>query len=393
MSSPFSRSLRALDAERAFGWRAAAIATILLAAWAGWFVLARVPLYETSSAARIEAAAAAHPVDVRVPGRAVRVNLPVGARVQAGDVLVELEGDAERLALQEARARLAALGPEIAATAAEIEAEERAIADERRAALVARDQQRAMLREAEAARDVAVEDARRLARLRADGLIAQAEDDRARADAEQRRASADAAAAALARVDHDERTKESDRRVRVQRLRGARSRLEGEAATAAAAVKRLDYEVERRVIRAPVAGRIAEAAELRLGAVVEEGDRLAAIVPGGPLRVVAYFSPADALGRVQAGQPARVRLQGFPWTEYGSLLARVSAVSTEVRDGTVRVELAVDRLPATLPLSHALPGRVEIEVERVRPAALVFRTLGGWLTRPVAAAPPAANTH
>jgi membrane fusion protein (multidrug efflux system) len=393
MSSPFSRSLRALEADGAFGWRAAASAAILLAAWAAWFLLARVPLYETSSVARIEAAAAAHPVDVRVPGRAVRVNLTVGARVHGGDVLVELEGDAERLALHEARARLAALGPEIAATAAEMEAEERAIADERRAALVARDEQRAMLREAQAARDVAVEDARRLARLRADGLIAQAEDDRARADAEQRRASADAAAAALARVEHDERTNESDRRVRVQRLRGTRSRLEGEAATAAAAVKRLEYEVERRVIRAPVDGRIAEAADVRPGAVVEEGDRLAAIVPDGPLRVVAQFAPADAIGRVRAGQPGRVRLQGFPWTEYGSLLARVSAVSSEVRDGTVRVELAVDRLPAALPLSHALPGSVEVEVERVRPAALVFRTLGGWLTRPVAAAPAAVPTR
>ena len=91
---------------------------------------------------------------------------------------------------------------------------------------------------------------------------------------------------------------------------------------------------------------------------------------------------------MQAGQPARVRLHGFPWTEYGSLLARVSAVSSEVRDGVVRVELAVDRLPASLPMTHALPGSVEIEVERVRPAALVFRTLGGWLTRPVEAAPP-----
>jgi multidrug resistance efflux pump len=389
MSSPFSRSLRALEAETSFAWRAAGVAAVLLGAWAAWFLLAQVPLYETSSAARIEAAAAAHPVDVRVPGRAVRVNLAVGVRVRPGDVLVELEGDAEWLALQEARARLAALGPEIAATGAESDAEERAIADERRAAVVAREEQRALLREAQTARDVALEDARRLARLHAEGIIAQAEHDRARAEADRRRASAEAAAAALSRVEHDERTKESDRRVRIQRLRGTRSRLEGEAATAAAAVKRLEYEVERRLIRAPIDGRIAEAADLRVGAVVEEGDRIAAIVPEGPLRIVAHFSPAAAIGRVREGQPGRVRLHGFPWTEYGSLLARVSAVSSEVRDGAVRVELAVDRPPAALPMTHALPGSVEIEVERVRPAALVFRTLGGWLTRPVEAAPPA----
>lgn len=373
------------------GWRTALVAAILLAVWAAWFLLARVPLYETSSIARVEAAAAAHPVDVRVPGRAVRVNLIVGSAVRAGDVLVELEGDAERLALDESRARLTALAREIDAIGAEIAAEERAIADERRAALVAREEQRAIVREAQAARDVAVEDARRLARLRAGGLIAAADDDRARAEAERRRATADAAAAALVRAEHDERTRESDRRVRIERLRGARSRLEGESATAAAAVKRLEYEVERRVIRAPVDGRIAESADLRVGAVVEEGDRLAAIVPQGPMRVVAHFAPAAALGRVHPGQPGRVRLHGFPWTEYGSLLATVSSVADEVRDGVVRVELAVQSLPAALPISHALPGSVEIEVERVRPASLVFRTLGGWLTRPIAAAPAAAG--
>jgi membrane fusion protein (multidrug efflux system) len=107
------------------------------------------------------------------------------------------------------------------------------------------------------------------------------------------------------------------------------------------------------------------------------------------LRVVAQFTPAAAIGRVRAGQTGRVRLLGFPWTEYGSLRASVSRVANEVRDGLVRVELAVDALPASLPLSHALPGNVEVEVERVRPSSLVFRTLGGWLTRPV---DPASTT-
>jgi hypothetical protein len=51
----------------------------------------------------------------------------------------------------------------------------------------------------------------------------------------------------------------------------------------------------------------------------------------------------------------------------------------------------VDTLPASLPLTHALPGNVEIEVERVRPSSLVLRTLGGWLTRPVPATASAGS--
>jgi membrane fusion protein (multidrug efflux system) len=393
MSSPFSRTLRAVESDRFRSWPAIVLVAGFLGAWTAWFVLARVPLYETTAVARIEAADAVHPVDARIGGRAVRVHLVMGTPVRAGDVLVELEADVERLALQEARARVDALAPEIAAVRREIAAEERAIADEQRATLVARDEQRAILREAQAARSHAEEEAARIARLLKQGLVPELEDVRVRAEVEQRRAVAEAAAAALARVEQDQRTRESDRLVRVQRARGTLSRLEGDATTAAATIKRLEYEVERRILRAPIEGRIAEAAELRIGAVVHEGDRLAAIVPTGALRVVAQFPPASAIGRVRRGQHGRVRLSGFPWAEYGSLHASVSGVADEVRNGLVRVEMTVDSLPVSLParaMTHALPGTVEIEVERVHPASLVLRTLGEWLTWPVETAPSRA---
>lgn len=384
MSSPFSRSLRALESER-HGWRAAAVAATLLLGWGAWFGLAQLPLYETSTSARVEATAATHPVDARMAGRAVRVHLSVGAPVRTGDVLLELEADAERLSLQEARARLNALGPEIVAVTAEANAEQRALTDEGEAARVASDEQQALVREAHAALQLADEEAKRVARLHAKGIVSDVEDVRARAEVTRLRAAADAAETARVRIDRDLRTRESDRRVRIQRLRGTQLRLEGEAATASATVKRLEHEVERRVIRAPIDGRIGEAAEdLRVGAVVREGQRIAAIVPAGPLQVVAHFAPASALGRVRPGQRGRVRLHGFPWAEYGSLRASVSSVADEIRDGLVRVELTIDGVPATLPSSHALPGTAEIEVERIRPFALVLRTLGGWMTQPVA---------
>ena len=383
MSSPFSRTLRALEAEGRRAWLPAVIAGCLLIGWVTWFLVARIVLYETSAAARLEVAAAVHPVDARVDGRTARVNLSVGERVRAGDVLVELDADAERLAVAEARTRLDALTPEMEAVRREIAAEARAIAEEQRAATVAREEQRALVREAEAGLDLSVEEAGRLSQLRAKGVVSEVDDARARADVRRRRAAADAAVATLARIEQDQKTRESDRLVRIQRLRGTLSRLEGELRTGTANVSRLEYEVERRIVRAPVDGRIAEAAELRVGAVVEEGDRLAAIVPEGGLRIVAQFSPAAAIGRVRAGQPGRVRLTGFPWAEYGSVGVVVTRVADEVRDGLVRVELSVTELPRSLPLTHALPGSVEVEVERVRPATLVLRTLGGYLTRPV----------
>jgi membrane fusion protein (multidrug efflux system) len=113
-----------------------------------------------------------------------------------------------------------------------------------------------------------------------------------------------------------------------------------------------------------------------VGAVIREGDRVASIIPDGQVHAVAEFLPL-AMGRVRAGQPARLRLDGYPWTQYGHVPATVRSVASEPRDGRIRVELDLHRSPS-LPIAvqHGLPGAVEIEVERVAPVDLLLRTLG-----------------
>ena len=229
------------------------------------------------------------------------------------------------------------------------------------------------------------EEAEVFTRLQARGLPAQIDVLRAKAEAQKRRAAADTLRLAVSRLDSDHRTQESDRKARLEGLRRDVTRLAGDMATAAATVERLAHEIERRRIRAPMAGRLGEVAELHIGSVVREGDRLAAVVPRGDLQVVADFLPPSALGRIRPGQPARLRLEGFPWTQYGSLAATVSRVASEVRNGRIRVELSVDPDRASpIPLQHGLPGTVEVQVERVAPATLVLRAAGKLLARPVA---------
>jgi hypothetical protein len=97
----------------------------------------------------------------------------------------------------------------------------------------------------------------------------------------------------------------------------------------------------------------------------------------GALRAVASYLAADALGRVSPGQRARVRLDGFPWTEFGTIAAVVSSVSTEPQSSRVRVELALRPDPRSrIPLQSGLPGSVQVEVERSSPANLVLRAAG-----------------
>ncbi len=158
-----------------------------------------------------------------------------------------------------------------------------------------------------------------------------------------------------------------------------------------AAIARLEQEVERRRIRAPIDGRLGEVATLRIGAVVREGDRVASVVPPGGLRAIADFPPV-ALGRLAAGQSARLRLKGFPWGEYGSLPATVTNVAGELRDGQVRVELTLHpERPTLIPLQHGLPGAAEVAIERVTPAALALRLAGRLLGTALPPSPAAGR--
>jgi multidrug resistance efflux pump len=96
MPTAFSQSLRSLATERfsrtLLSWLPA---VVLLGGWGAWFVLARVPVYEVTQTARLEVDRAAHPVAAPVAGRVVATSLVVNREVQAGDVLVALDADAQ----------------------------------------------------------------------------------------------------------------------------------------------------------------------------------------------------------------------------------------------------------------------------------------------------------
>jgi multidrug resistance efflux pump len=146
--------------------------------------------------------------------------------------------------------------------------------------------------------------------------------------------------------------------------------------TATATSRRLAHDIEERVLRAPADGRIGEAVDLRPGAVINAGDRLGVIIPPGELRLVAYFHQS-ALGRIHPGQPARLRLEGFPWTQYGSITAKVVTVASESRDGRIRADLELQSEAASpIPFQHGLPGMVEVEVDRLAPGTVLLRAIG-----------------
>lgn len=376
LSASFPRTVGALQAD---GMNPTVLAvilvTLLLAFWCAWLVLGRVSVYQISATARLEVEHV-HPVAATVAGRIVASHLSLGREVRSGDVLFEIEADREWLEATEERTRLAGLSSQLAAIETEITAKEQAmvLADGAARAELSEASQR--LAVAEAAARQAEDNLGRLRQLVEHGVVAQADLVRAEVEAEGRRAEVAAARLGIERLGTQQVVAERERRGYLGALVRERVTLEGERAVAVAAVTRYEREAERRRIRATVDGRLGEIVTLQVGAVVREGERLASIVPQGRLKAIAEFL-SPALGRVRAGQPARLRFDGFPWTHYGYLPATVHSVASETRGGRVRVELALHRSPSSsIPLEHGLPGTVEVEVERVAPMALLIRTLG-----------------
>ncbi|MDF0676348.1 MAG: HlyD family efflux transporter periplasmic adaptor subunit [Nitrospira sp.] len=384
MPIPFSRTTRSLTHDTSrfalFAW---GLFAVLLGAWLSWFTLVKVTLYEVSQTARVEVEQAAHPVAVRIAGTILSTSMRLGKQVEAGEKLIELDAHTERLRLEEEEARITAIPPQLAALTRQIADEERAAVQSRGASASGLEQAQARYREALSTASFAKDQARRMAQLLSGSIISEVDFLRTKTEAEKAQAVADALLHEIHRLTSDASSKAHEKHAVVEALKREVASLEGQRDLSTATVARLKQDIEKHVIRAPVPGVLGEVAPLNVGAFVETGAVVGSVVPLGDLKIVAEFSPARVLGRMHPGQPARVRLDGYPWAQYGSIVAKVARVASEIRAGRVRVELIPDSQSGfPLLLQHGLPGTVEVEIEHTTPVTLALRAVGQMLTRP-----------
>ncbi|WP_158501530.1 HlyD family secretion protein [Vitiosangium sp. GDMCC 1.1324] len=353
----------------------------LIAVWAVWFFRAHVTVYERSVQAQLEVHREVYSIDAPVAGRVVSTQVELHRPVRTGEVLVELDRENETRRLAEAEAALQGLGPQLEAARAELEGEQRGLVEQKGQGVAGVEEARARLVDAEAASRRAQEDAASTEQLWKRGVVSEMEWSRFRTERDRSQAAAEAARAALSRVRSEGTVQSTERRTRIAALQGEIAKLEANQSVSRANVESLRADVESRLVRAPADGVLGETSSVRVGAQVKPGDPIATVVAGGPVRIVAQFSP-EALGRIREGYRARMRLEGFSWTEFGMLEGTVTAVASEARDGLVRVELSVDSLPPGIPLEHGLPGVVDVAVEQSTPSWLVLRAVGRALNGP-----------
>jgi multidrug resistance efflux pump len=349
-------------------------ALALLVGWSAWMRYARVCVYATTGRARLEVSRMVHRVAAQEQGRIAGLRLELGHAVGAGDVLLELDSVVEERRLDEALTHAEALSHKAVALRAEVAAQEEVRAwqlrvDARTIARAELDLQQAAHTAEHHSSLARIEE--RLQDEQLASLIDRLNAESQEVDGKLKRSAAEVDIERLtATQGYDERRA----RATIVELTRQLADLEAQSNEADAAIATARAQLERRVVRAPAAGTLGTVAPLQLGDVVKVGDALAVVIPSEDVHVVAEFDPADAVGRISRGQPARVRLNGFAWTQFGTLDARVTEVASEPRDRTIRVELGVDpsRMHA-MPIRHGMPGTVEIEVEQVAPWELLLR--------------------
>jgi hemolysin D len=89
---------------------------------------------------------------------------------------------------------------------------------------------------------------------------------------------------------------------------------------------------DRTQLRAPISGSVQQMSVTTVGQVVAGGQSLLTVVPlDGPIEVEAMITNKD-IGFVEAGQPAVVKVEAFPFTRYGTIEATVAKVSRDAVD-------------------------------------------------------------
>lgn len=96
--------------------------------------------------------------------------------------------------------------------------------------------------------------------------------------------------------------------------------------------QRCAEELAHYTLRAPASGVLLGFAGLSAGGYVSAGQVLGAVSPEDALRVETYVAPKD-VGLIRVGQAARLQVDAFPYTQWGTLDGVVESVSGDMLTG------------------------------------------------------------
>jgi HlyD family secretion protein len=99
--------------------------------------------------------------------------------------------------------------------------------------------------------------------------------------------------------------------------------------TAAEELKKVELRRQLIVLKSPAEAVVLDVAGRTVGSVVREAETLFVLVPTGvPLQAEVNVEGRD-IGQVKVGQPARIKLEAFPFQKYGTAQGAVRVISND----------------------------------------------------------------
>ena len=272
----------------------------------------------------------------KASGYVTAVEVENNGQVEAGQVVARVDDVDYRLAVTAAGDKLATQKAAVERIARQVEAAEAQVAQAEPQIAAAR---------ADVVRTAA--DFERQTRLSQADFASKARLEQSLADRDRANANVKGAEAALATA-----------RANVAVLRAQREEAERVAAELATAGARAERDLSFTVIRAPVAGVVGNRA-VEVGAYVQPGTRLAALVPLATVRVDANYKETQ-LGRIRIGQHVELEVDAFPGRSFTGTVESIAPASGSQfsllppENATGNFTKIVQRVPVRIKVDPAL---------------------------------------
>ncbi len=374
MAIPFENTLAASgNGSLRAGWWLSAVGTVIILAWGSVALYVELPV--TVSSADGRAVSATQALDISSLSDAPISALPfqLGDAIEPGDVLITFDSEPLQLELSRSQQRLAALRQEIESIDLETASIANSLAGELESYDMALEALAARTEETEAELNYATEAEALYREFRAQRQIDALQYARAETEVAQIRLQLQAQEAQASELLANKRLAISRNETTRAQLMRHRAGLAGEIAELQPEQRKIELRIEELTVRAPFAGRIGAMARVAVGQSLQPGDWLMTLVPNREFEFQATFAARTAAGRLRMEQPARIRFYALPWTEFGTLDARVLRVGTEERNGTVRVDFRVDTdAPLAAQLNHGLKGEAVVQIDEATLAQRMF---------------------
>lgn len=385
MSSPFKNTLRIIERDSPISiiWKVLFIGFIFVI-WIFWASFSKITIYERSQSARLENVTTIHHITVQASGQVIENSLQIGKSVNEGELLLKIDAADETLKLNELRVRKQSLQTRIESLLQEQIAEEMSLRKAKETAGLSQDEMRAQIESVRADLQFAQDKLKRSEELFQSGHISEVDLQEARLEEKKKRDDLKKISISLNRQEQEWNSKINQHTISLTQLNSRLLELKGDIAAVREQTEQLEQQIDKREIRATLTGKVVEAEDIKIGAMVQEGEKIGVLLAHTEdMRVISHYFPQDAVGRLKHGQHGFFRLYGFPWPQYGSIKTTVLSVASEVRDQTIRVDLSIDSSQdLNVLLEHGLTGTIDVEVEQLTPFELLLRMAGKRFSAP-----------